>query len=351
MGAEPVRRHARASSRSPSAPACASRTSAWRPIGSRRTTCSSGRRDGHDPRHGRDRVPRLAARTTHPGRRLPDRLHDEERHAASRRRGALAGVRPHARRARAGPVRGGAAVRRLPPREPRERSSRAGQRPPDPVRQPRRCGERAPRCTSTGGRRVVLAGSYEEPAGDDPPRSPYAAAKAGATAYARMFSSLYGLSTVVLRPSMIYGPGQRDEIKLVPYVTRCFLRDESPVLSSGGRPIDWVYVDDVADAFATAADTPGVDGEVVEIGSGELHTVAEIVAMLATATQATVDARFGALAGAFVRAGRPRRTPRRLDDSSAGRRSRRSRGPRPHRSRTSAPRSPPRRRPTRSTRT
>jgi nucleoside-diphosphate-sugar epimerase len=148
---------------------------------------------------------------------------------------------------------------------------------------------------ATGGRRVVLAGSYEEPVGDDPPRSPYAAAKAGATAYARMFSSLYGLSTIVLRPSMIYGPGQRDEIKLVPYVTRCFLRDEPPVLSSGGRPIDWVYVDDVADAFATAADTPGLDGEVVEIGSGEVHTVAEIVAMLATATQATVDARFGEL--------------------------------------------------------
>ncbi len=51
-----------------------------------------------------------------------------------------------------------------------------------------------------GSRRVVLAGSYEEPEPGTAPRSPYAAAKAGATAYARMFSSLYGLSTVVLRP-------------------------------------------------------------------------------------------------------------------------------------------------------
>ena len=144
--------------------------------------------------------------------------------------------------------------------------------------------------------RVVLAGSYEEPVSDAPPRSPYAASKAGATIYARLFSNLYGLSTVVLRPAMIYGPGQRDTAKLIPYVTRSFLAGETPVLGSGVRPIDWVYVDDVADAFVAAATAPGVDGEAIEIGSGELHTITEIVEMLARETHATTGARFGGLA-------------------------------------------------------
>ncbi len=148
---------------------------------------------------------------------------------------------------------------------------------------------------ATGSDRVVLAGSYEEATATDPPRSPYAAGKTAATSYARMFSTLYGLSTVVLRPAMIYGPGQRDTSKLIPYVTRCFLAGEAPVLSSGRRPVDWVYVDDVVHAFVIAGAAPGLAGEVVDIGSGELHTVAEIVEMLAVVTHASVDARFGEL--------------------------------------------------------
>jgi len=146
-----------------------------------------------------------------------------------------------------------------------------------------------------GSQRVVLAGSYEEPEPGAAPRSPYAAAKAGATAYARMFSSLYGLSTVVLRPAMIYGPGQPDTSKLIPYVARCLLAGETPVLGSGRRPIDWVYIDDVVEAFEMAATTPRVDGEAIDIGSGELHTIAEVVSVLRVVTGASVDAEFGGL--------------------------------------------------------
>jgi nucleoside-diphosphate-sugar epimerase len=149
---------------------------------------------------------------------------------------------------------------------------------------------------AAGSRRVVLAGSYEEPESDATPRSPYAASKIGATGYARMFASLYGLSTIVLRPAMIYGPGQRDGSKLIPYVTRCFLAGEAPVLGSGKRPIDWVYVDDVVDAFVSAATAEGLDGEVIDVGSGELHTITEVVEILASETCAMTGAQFGGLA-------------------------------------------------------
>jgi nucleoside-diphosphate-sugar epimerase len=54
---------------------------------------------------------------------------------------------------------------------------------------------------STPAARIVFAGSLEEPhQGDDPtPRSPYAAAKWAATAYARMFYSLWDIRVSVLR--------------------------------------------------------------------------------------------------------------------------------------------------------
>jgi UDP-glucose 4-epimerase len=131
------------------------------------------------------------------------------------------------------------------------------------------------------GCRVVLAGSIEEPRGDEPPCSPYAAAKAAATGYARLFHAQWDLPVTVLRIAMVYGPDQPDSRKLVPYVSRCVLDGNPPSLSSGTRPVDWVYVEDVAAALIRAATRPGATGQVIDIGSGGTATVADVVTELA----------------------------------------------------------------------
>jgi UDP-glucose 4-epimerase len=153
-------------------------------------------------------------------------------------------------------------------------------------------------CHETGCRRIVLAGSMEEPDFGDPEavaQSPYAAAKWAALTYARMFRALYELSVVHLRIFMVYGPGQRDLRKLVPYVTTSLLRGEAPELMSGEREIDWIYVDDVVDAFLAAAVTPGADGASLDIGSGKLVTVRAVVAHLRRLVGGSIEPRFGAL--------------------------------------------------------
>jgi nucleoside-diphosphate-sugar epimerase len=135
-----------------------------------------------------------------------------------------------------------------------------------------------------GCRRVVLTGSIEEPNQDEPgaaPSSPYAASKFAATSYGRMFHALYALDVVILRVYMVYGPGQKDLRKLVPYVILSLLRGETPRMSSGIRPVDWIYVDDVVAAFVAAAGATVGGGEVLEVGSGELVTVRELVERLA----------------------------------------------------------------------
>lgn len=135
--------------------------------------------------------------------------------------------------------------------------------------------------------RLVLAGSMEEPEAEEPggalpaPASPYAAAKLGASAYARMFHALYGAPVVTARVFMVYGPGQRDLAKLVPYVALSLLRGERPALSSGARPVDWIYVDDVANGLLALALAPGVDGLRLDLGSGELVTVRAVAERLA----------------------------------------------------------------------
>ncbi|MHC1559620.1 NAD-dependent epimerase/dehydratase family protein [Actinomycetospora sp. C-140] len=128
--------------------------------------------------------------------------------------------------------------------------------------------------------RVVLAGSLEEPRGDEPPSSPYAAAKSAATGYARLFHAQWGLPVTVLRIAMVYGPDQPDDEKLVPYVSRCLLDGAAPELSSGTRLVDWVYVDDVVDALVRAA-TSERAGHVLDIGSGRTASIADVVTELA----------------------------------------------------------------------
>ena len=144
--------------------------------------------------------------------------------------------------------------------------------------------------------RIVLAGSMEEPVGtaDAIPSSPYAAAKWAAGGYARMFHALYSLPVVSLRIFMVYGPGQ-DEPRLIPYVVRSLLAGESPQLTSGTRAIDWVFVDDVVDAFVAAASAARADGEHIDIGSATPLTIRELVETITAKVDPAIEPFFGAV--------------------------------------------------------
>lgn len=132
-----------------------------------------------------------------------------------------------------------------------------------------------------GCERFVQIGSLEEPdSADETPCSPYAAAKAAASGYARMFERLYGLPVSLARVFMVYGPGRQDEAKLVPYVIRALLAEEEIVLSSGTRRVDWVYVDDVIEGLLRMALSEATVGERVDLGSGRLTPIAEVVRRL-----------------------------------------------------------------------
>lgn len=150
--------------------------------------------------------------------------------------------------------------------------------------------------SEVGVARLVLAGSVEEPHGaDEAPCSPYAAAKAATTGYARLFADQWNLPVTVLRLAMVYGPGQTDERKLIPHVATSLLRGRAPSLASGGRLIDWVYIDDVCDAFMTAAGHTEAPGLVADIGSGTATSIAATVHALAELARYDGELGFGQL--------------------------------------------------------
>jgi len=145
-------------------------------------------------------------------------------------------------------------------------------------------------------RRVVVAGSLEESAGNDPepPTSPYAASKMAALTYSRMFSELYGTSVINLRIGMVYGPGQRDTSKLVPYVICSCLDGKRPALTNGRREVDWVYVDDVVGAAMHAGDLDGSSSHTVGIGTGIATSIRVVAETVAELCGGRVEPEFGA---------------------------------------------------------
>ena len=153
--------------------------------------------------------------------------------------------------------------------------------------------------TELGCQRILLTGSLEEPEpgpGYPIPSSPYAAAKLAASAYGRMFHALYNTPVTILRLFMVYGPGQQDLRKLVPYVTLSLLKGETPELSSGARKVDWIYVDDIVAGYLAAAAANGVEGSTIDLGSGKLDTVRAVVEKLVELINPNARPLFGSIA-------------------------------------------------------
>ena len=147
-------------------------------------------------------------------------------------------------------------------------------------------------------RSIVVAGSSEEPrhfAIDDlatAPYSPYAAAKLGQSAYAAFFRSTMGLPISHARIFMGYGPRQLDLRKLIPYVILSLLRGETPVLSSGRRLADFTEVSDIVAGLLALGLRPDLAS--ADIGTGQLHSVAEVATKLRDMIDPMAQLAFGA---------------------------------------------------------
>ncbi|RJO63988.1 MAG: SDR family oxidoreductase [Candidatus Omnitrophota bacterium] len=111
--------------------------------------------------------------------------------------------------------------------------------------------------------------------------SPYALTKLAGEYYCRIFSTIYGLTTVSLRYFNVFGPRQAvdDEYAVViPKFITCMLKgEEPPIFGTGKQSRDFTYVDNVAEANILAATTPGIQCEVFNVANGKDHSVLELV--------------------------------------------------------------------------
>lgn len=133
--------------------------------------------------------------------------------------------------------------------------------------------------------RFITTGTSEEygrqgaPFAEDLPErplSPYSASKAAASLWLRMLAGTHGFPMVLLRPFLIYGPGQPPP-KLVPTAILAALSGEDFPMTSGTQMRELTFVGDVVDGLLAAATRPEAVGGTFNLGSGDERSVLSIV--------------------------------------------------------------------------
>lgn len=133
--------------------------------------------------------------------------------------------------------------------------------------------------------RFVHAGSSfeygirDEPMSETDPADPatfYGATKAAATLFCRQYARTHGKPIVVLRLFSVYGPWEASH-RLVPTAIRACLEGGGLDLTEPGYRRDFVFVDDVVEALICAAGAVGIEGEIINIGSGRQTSNEEVV--------------------------------------------------------------------------
>jgi UDP-glucose 4-epimerase len=120
------------------------------------------------------------------------------------------------------------------------------------------------------------------------PASPYAASKVCGEVYLNMFRNLYGLDCSHIAPANVYGPRQdpHGEAGVVAIFAKALLSGKSTkIFGDGTDTRDYVFVEDVVDAFVRASGEAG-GGQRFNVGTGVETSVRQLHSAIAAAVGA-----------------------------------------------------------------
>jgi UDP-glucose 4-epimerase len=137
----------------------------------------------------------------------------------------------------------------------------------------------------TGFKSFVYAGSSEEygnlpsPLSEsqrESPISPYSFSKLSGTLFCQMAAKTFDLPITVLRFFPTYGPYQAGSM-LIPAAIRELLAGREFRMTHGEQRRDFIYVDDVVEAFLRVAACEKTAGEVFNVGTGVPRKVKDVI--------------------------------------------------------------------------
>ena len=128
------------------------------------------------------------------------------------------------------------------------------------------------------------AGECEPPIHEElPPHpvSPYGASKLAGEGYCSTYFKTFGVETVALRFSNVYGPGSTHKSSVVAKFIKQALSSETLVIyGDGTQTRDFIYIDDLINALVLSAFKEGISGETFQIATSRETTLDEITELL-----------------------------------------------------------------------
>lgn len=139
-------------------------------------------------------------------------------------------------------------------------------------------------------KRFVFIGSCDEYGSGEPPfhealreqpNSAYGLSKLATTQLLCAWHRMQDFPAVVLRPSVVYGPGQDIEM-FIPALARSLASGQIFPMTKGDQLRDFLYIDDLVEAIILAASADKrAEGLVINIGSGIPVRIRELALMVA----------------------------------------------------------------------
>ncbi|MBF0619564.1 MAG: NAD-dependent epimerase/dehydratase family protein [Candidatus Omnitrophica bacterium] len=126
------------------------------------------------------------------------------------------------------------------------------------------------------------------------PASYYAVTKGAQTALCRQFAREYAKPVVTLRPFSVYGPYEEPGRFIPTLLLSLLLRREMNLVSPDIRR-DWIYIDDMIDAYLCIDRLKCHGGEVFNAGTGHQASIRDVAELAAVVTGETPLYKWGAM--------------------------------------------------------
>jgi NAD dependent epimerase/dehydratase len=107
-------------------------------------------------------------------------------------------------------------------------------------------------------------------------QSPYSASKIGADKLAESFHLSYGLPVVTIRPFNTFGPRQSARAVIPALITQALTQNTIHLGNLEARR-DFTYVSDTVMGFLKIAEAQNVEGQTINLGSGQEIRIADLV--------------------------------------------------------------------------
>lgn len=128
----------------------------------------------------------------------------------------------------------------------------------------------------------VYGTALERPIAETHPlqgQSPYSASKIAADKLAESYHRSFGVPVITVRPFNTFGPRQSARA-FIPTIICQALTADSVKLGALDPRRDMTFVDDTVDGFLRAGLASGVDGEVINLGTGRTQSIGDVASRI-----------------------------------------------------------------------